>query len=252
MKLTAYQLYLLYNGGNPANKITNFISHGRHYNCGRPNLWAAELISKLINENSLIYLHEEGVGIWAATETLNAGSYQRNELPEEIKKHLIGSGRWMAGDCGGHYKQLKEKTIEWLLLDDDTKTQWKALAATKQIWPEEFMNYAINSRNHVEKKRRSDNGEVILNTSSYLVTHNDETSEVFIHARKRTDDKSNSIMCVRIGETFDFNELYNNDLLFQNIDDMSDELDNNNSIIEIDYHGATWEHGPWYFKLRSH
>jgi hypothetical protein len=252
MKLTAYHHYLLYNGNNPANKIVGFNNRNNHFACGRPNLWAAEFVSNLIKKDRLEWASDVFIGKWASIESLSCGSYQRNDLDAEVANCLRGSGRWLANDNGGHFKMLKEKTVEWLLMDWSEKKFWKALSVSLDIWPEDLERYAQKVRKYKILTNYFNMAEKIAETSIWDMRYDRSTGSVFVKAWSENDPDSEVMFEVRTYQDIHLCDLtlkYGID--FETLDSISDYLDDNNLYIELDSVMNIWNQGPWFFKIRN-
>jgi len=251
MKLTAYHHYLLYNGMNPANKITGYNNRNNHFSCGRPNLWAAEFISGLIATDSIVYANEHTMSAWAAIESLNTGSYQRTCLDQRVEKCLKGSGRWQANDNGGHHKVLKEKTMEWVLMDSDQKNFWNALAITHDIWEGDLKNYAYKTRDYREKQARFEYARIIFETSCWSVRKT-EDNYVIIKIWNEKDYDHQTMMEVTKFQYFDKNCLDVFGIDVETIKDIQRTLNDNNCELEVHiYQDVDDKIGPWFFKNRE-
>lgn len=251
MKISAYHFYLLYNGGNPANKLSGFNNRNIHYSCGRPNLWAAEFITDLIKKDAVAFASEHHIGAWAAVESLNCGSLQRSSLHETVWSSLKGSGRWLASDGGGHFKILLDKTIEWLLLEERYKKPWRALALTVEVWPNDLEQYALKTRKYRELTADFNASEEIAFASCWCVRVHRQTNNVYVKVWAENNPDNEVVIETSIYKHIEYVDLYSKyGIDFETLDEISDYLDNNNSELEIETH-CRWEDGPWYFKFRS-
>lgn len=251
MKLSAYHQFLLYNGNNPANKITGYNNRNAHYSSGRPNLWAAEFISHLVDTDALVYANEHTLSAWATIESLNSGSYQRTSLDQRVELCLRGSGRWQANDNGGHFKILRDKTLEWVLMNEDERKFWQALAITHDVWESDLKNYAYKTRLHREKETRFSEANVIFETSCWSVR---KTTDNYIIVRvwNKNDYDHHTIMEITKFQYFDKNCLDGFGIDVETIKDIKQILDDNNCEIEISiYTDVDDKIGPWFFRNRE-
>jgi hypothetical protein len=256
MKLTSYQLYLMYSGGNPANKIAGYNAKSEFYqNCGQPNLWAAEFITRMHREELLSMVNDHYIGTWAAIEALNDGSYQRYSLPSDLDRNLKGSGRWHARDSGGHHKILLQVTNRWTALNSDERNRWEVLSKTFEVDMYSIERYAEKRRTRINLEREFEDCSEIASTSCWIIKIDRETNNIFIRVWNEKDYSHFTMLKVASRAYFNKNDLDLHGIDFETLDDISDYLDDNNLEIELDSTHENksenaWREGPWYFRHR--
>jgi hypothetical protein len=153
--LTPFELFII-SGGNPANKLPAMCriaadKSGPTVRLNRKADEAADLQAACGPSWAVLFLHKfhssetpscglepqftngglDRLGEWAVIESLNEGSHQRAALPAGIDEALIGSGRWCAGDNGGHFQFLRDAVLAWCRLP--SAAQWKFRDAARLL-----------------------------------------------------------------------------------------------------------------------
>jgi hypothetical protein len=221
---SAYQMFLLYGNFNPANILPK-----SHYAVGTPNLWAAEVISKMAEAHTLHDLNPVTVGPWAVIEFMNSGSYQRTELPKSIASALRGSGRWQVGDNGGQFGPLRKATLEWLKLDSSAQASWELVAKTFRVYtnptPDEDENLADYVRIERARKqyfRKMQDAEVIATCPSGQIKKNED--DEFFLVPQNNNFWGDKYLMVSLNQVFDLSSLEGL-MSVETLSDMSAYLD---------------------------
>ena len=139
-------------GANPANWLG--MAGTRAGKLSLAPLWALET-SLFLFEGSFLSLEK-----WAIFEALNMGSLQRVPCPVSLS---VGSGRWNAGDCGGHYNALRTAIVGWVDLDPTHKRNYIRLVESNFFRLEKpEIETAIGVATNFRVARKAMRGEMLL------------------------------------------------------------------------------------------